>query len=231
MYYVEKVFANPPRQFIFDFTTQDVYQEKHRLQYSLQRDDDRIWIRFTGLKKEGDCPYFPSPVPQPEEGCPAEATVRLNNLAEGKYDFIVETARYRAKGELEITPSYATIELNEPNISVAPDTVLRIPSNSIFGSVLFDNPADSLTALSFFDALEDVGARHRELRDGVYHQLGMIESGRLVCISWGCEKYIYRYTGAVENVFDVARRFRRKSNYRIEISVNTSDGQQYSFGV
>jgi len=225
MYYVEKVFANPPRQFLFDFTTQELYPDEYTLQYRVQRNSDRIGIRFTGLQKEGDCPDFPSPHPQPQEGCTAEATVSLNDLTEGTYDFVVETPQYKAGGKLEITTAYATVELDEANISVAPDTVLRIPPNSIFGSVLFDTPPDSSVALSFFDALEELGARHVDLRDGVYHQLGTIEDNRLVCITRGCEKYIYKYTGAIENVLDVARRFQRESN--VEITVATSEGREY----
>jgi len=166
---------------------------------------------------------------------PATAIVPLLVLSTTN-EFLITVNSLTLPAQLILTDS--TIEIvggDSTWTRIVRPVLYRVPTNTIWGEVGYNDPVLRDSALTFFDSLTSLGATPETLSTGHYgyffiDSTNAIDSILALGPSIGTDSlfsYIYNYTGDTTALSNLVAAYQNQAGNLVRVNVNTSDGYQF----
>ncbi|MCH7691304.1 MAG: hypothetical protein IIA17_09710 [candidate division Zixibacteria bacterium] len=164
---------------------------------------------------------------------PATAIVNLGTPANIAYKFPLTVNSLTLPAQLILTDS--TIEITGGDsiwTDVVRPVLYRVPANTIWGEVGYNDPLLRDSALTFFDSLASLGATPDTLSTGHYGYFFIDSSSAIDSIlglgpSIGTDSvfsYIYDYTIDTTALSNLVQAYQNQAGNLVKVNINTSDG-------
>jgi hypothetical protein len=198
----------------------------YQIDFLLDTNADTFDLAFTEISRPGVCL---------SGNAPAFAIVNLGSLANGTYQFPVTVNNVVAAADLVVTDS--TIEIiggDSTWTNFLRPVLRRVPDNTIWGQVGYNEVSALGSANSFFDSLVSIGAVAETLSTGSYGYFYFDAGGAPDSIlelgpSIGTTSripYVYTYTGDTASLHNLITAYANQGNV-VEVNVITSEGFEY----
>ena len=164
---------------------------------------------------------------------PATAIVNLGTPANIAYKFPLTVNSLTLPAQLILTDS--TIEITGGDstwTNIVRPVLYRVPANTIWGEVGYNDPILRDSALTFFDSLASLGATPDTFSTGHYgyffiDSISAIDSILELGPSIGTDSlfsYIYNYTGDTTALSNLVAAYQNQAGNLVRVNINTSDG-------
>lgn len=153
--------ANDPRLLFFVFETTNNYEcLNYPIRYENSTSAGNIDVRLIDIEKTDYCLTAAGP---------ATAEVNLGNYQTGSYPVKITVGNVETSGELHVTNAQYILHLSNPQkITMASDTLNRVPDSFIWGFAAWNDSTDFLIVETFVDSLENSGAAPISIMQGEY---------------------------------------------------------------
>lgn len=199
----------------------------YQILFDLNITADRVALTFTKTEQPAICRRAIAP---------AAAIVSLGVLANISYDFPITVNSLTIPAQLIQTDS--TIEILNGDSTwtkVVRPVLYRVPANTIWGEVGYNDPVLRDSALTFFDSLASLGATPATLSSGHYGYFFIDSTNTIDSIlelgpSIGTDSvfsYIYNYTGDTTSLSNLVAAYQNQAGNLVKINIITSDGYQF----
>ncbi len=197
------------------------------IEYNLSTTSNTLALTFTKISKPTLCP---------DGFAPAAAIVSLGVLASISYDFPITVNSLTLPAQLILTDS--TIEILNGDSTwtdVVRPVLYRVPANTIWGEVGYNDPVLRDSALTFFDSLTSLGATPATLSSGHYGYFFIDNTNTIDSIlelgpSIGTDSlfsYIYNYIGDTTALSNLVTAYQNQAGNLVKVNIITSDGYQF----
>ena len=183
----------------------------------------KVTLLINNIEPASDC--------NPGEAA-ARATSHVGYLQNGDYDFFV-TLRNTVTNEGKLTVSNDQFEISmtsSDGISILNDVMLRIPEETIWGYVAYDDEnAVGAAPQDFINELESL-TQQKQLEQGFYGYFNIATTGDLVFKTPPAFNHInsffYEFDGEDEELINMLENYRNGSNGdNMELVIFTSNGK------
>ena len=183
---------------------------------------DKITLKLNGIKTATDCNIG--------EG-PARSTINAGSVDAGVYNLLVVVGNtVENEGKLSVNDSRYEIEMySMDGIFITNKTLHRIPSNSLWGYIAYDDEILAGTAPDeFISDLESI-TETNQLVEGYYGQFEIKSTGELTLrtlpTATHYQTFSYHFNGELNDLKNLIQDHRNSTNGVMEIVVYTSDGK------
>ncbi len=161
---------------------------------------------------------------------PATAELNIGSYLNGTYQFNLTIGDAANAGILVVTPSRYILNFPSPDkLVLVTDTLNRIPENTFWGYVAYDNQEFAGVAQSVLDSLENRGAVPAMLIPGDFGYFTLDSDGKITLVDEPNAEYsvnfIYSQANPEDDIKAVIRYFYLNHYDEVYIFVRTSNGQ------
>ncbi len=163
---------------------------------------------------------------------PARTKIDLGNLEEGTYELEIKVEGEKSYGYLTVNPEYYRIDFEKQNRIQIIDTLLnRIPKNTIWGTIGYDERSSKLLAKDFIDSLKNLGAYQYTYRPGKYKYFEIDHTGEIMppedYRTNFIQKFIFKYPEDNTKLEELVGKFGNKHRDSLSIVLYTLDGKRF----
>ena len=182
----------------------------------------RIKIRFDGI-------IVPDGGPTSVE--PAQTTLDLGTLSNGKYNLTIDVDGKISTGQLIVSSTRYEIELDkQTQLQLDNSPLNRVPENTIWGSISYHNDSLTPAALAFLDSLKMMGAQSATWRPGDYGYFTIGSTGQILPPPMpGSPFYmpfIFHYSGDIAALMSFMKEYGKAHIPHFLIMIYTSCGKE-----
>ncbi len=232
LYWDHEVFGNEGRRLRFEFYGIKRFENNYELIFNYSVTDKIITIKLADIKDNGECPEFPTPNDLNSNCIPKGGLYIPDSLlSDGIYDFKIITSKFKINSILEITKEKITLAIPENKyFSSQINNVCPIPSNLLFGSIVFEGTENETFAHKFLDDLSSIGFEMTTIPDYSYNHLDVGQDGYPVNEYWPPDKhslkFLYNMKVNFRASFELAKLHFNQSDENINIYLYSSNGDQ-----
>lgn len=134
------------------------------------------------------------------------------------------------EGQLVVSGESYTLQMDTEEGIIIPEKILRrVPTESVWGFVAFQNNQDQTAAEDLLTQLNDLGTAI-DLKEGKYGYFSFLDSKLLVSgapENGQVSSFIIQYDGEEKTIKEMVERFRSTHNGSVTLKVLTSTGQVF----
>ena len=164
---------------------------------------------------------------------PLETTVHLDSLTKGDYQMSIFFKNDTIKGRLAVNDNRYQLLLNKnPKITLANNTLNKIPFNSIFGRIHYYSPSNLNLVNEFLDSLKAIGAQPKLYNPGYYGLFTIAKAGTIEQKNdkgyFYTKNFIFQYDGNKQRLKELVKRYAFNYTTQMLITLITFDGTTYN---
>ncbi|MBE0639101.1 MAG: hypothetical protein IH598_11325 [Bacteroidales bacterium] len=167
---------------------------------------------------------------------PATAQMNLGIYQMGAYQVLIKVVNAENSGTLQVTPSQYILTINDPQmLTQLTDTLNRIPENTIWGYVAYNEEEYMSVAAACLDSIEQHGAVPISLDQGNFGYFSLNEEGEINLIDQAEAKFsigfIYEFEGSDEEINSVIRYFYINHYDEVFLFIRNDDGEVFNSNI
>lgn len=234
LYWDHEVFGDEGRRLRFEGSTTNEFDNDYELEFNTSVVDKSITVRLTKSIDKGKCQYFPMPVVGDDDPnkCNASGDFYLSDkeLDNGVYSLKIIMPSFEVTSELTVTDEKVTLEIPvNKYLKSSIENVYPIPTNLLFGSLVYLGSSNTNDAEKFLDDLTKLGLIQTTVPNYSYRHLSVDENGRATASHWEPDNHSIGFLYKMNNkdfrtIFEESKKYFNQTN--LNIYVYTSNGDQ-----
>lgn len=194
----------------------------YTIAYDWESTDKKFDLSINHIVPPGDC------VPGV---APAHTEISVGDLESKLYNMnIVLDETVINEGQLIVNSEFYTLQMEtEEGIIIPEKTLRRVPNNSVWGFVAYQNTADQMIASRLLSDLEGQG-ESISLREGKYGYFSFLDNKLLVSgapAAGQVSSFIVNFAGDEKSLEELATNFRDTHTGSVSLKIFTATGSVY----
>lgn len=195
----------------------------YSIDYQYSKNGNRLKIALNNIIKPLDC-------------VPGEATVKANvnagSLLNGLYNFNIDLKNTVINnGQLTVlADSYKLNMHSENGFSLKRKELLRVPTDAIWGYVVYQDEGDLAVANQFLNDLKNISQEPNSYRTGYYGYFTIATADRALTLqeqpsNSNSKIFLYQYSDQTSKLKDLVNQYRQNHGNILTIKLFTSKGE------
>lgn len=194
----------------------------YTIAYDWEASDKKFSLSINNIVPPGDC--LPGVAPAHTEVSVGDLTPKFYNM-----DIVLDETVIN-EGQLTVDEGSYTLQMEtEEGIIIPEKTLRRVPDNSAWGFVAYQNTTDQMAASHLLSDLEEQGEA-MDLREGKYGYFSFLDNKLLVSgapAQGQVSSFIINYSGDEKSLEELANNFRDLHTGSVTLKIFTASGQEY----